>query len=337
MVMRSARRPRRRHSPDLGLIVCDHQGAVVHEQGVASVLGRLSVEHHRDLVAGLELVSGEIPELGEEGSAVVHAAGTEDAPFHLTSRPLMLPTRVAGRWATGTLLLMTAEAPLSVSAPEELLGALAHDLRTPVTTIFAGASLLQRTGDRLPAATRVSVVHDIRAEADRLRQLVDDMIMASEASLGVDASPEPVALPRLLEPILSNVEVPVHLDLPRELPPVMADPRHLGRALRDMVSFAIARTDEQTGLKIAARSGARAVRMVVSTSGHSATEEGERYFEPWAHRLDEPRPTSGPPSLFVARLLVDAMGGRTWATPEPGQGVGFGFSLPRASETDLMA
>ncbi|MBA3797177.1 MAG: HAMP domain-containing histidine kinase [Chloroflexi bacterium] len=337
MATRTARRHRGHPLPGLCLVVCDHHGSVVYEQGVASLLGRLTVEHHRDLVAALEVVNGDIPELGEEGSALVHARGATEVPLHLTCRPLRLPTRAGGRWATGTLMVLTVDAPLTVQAPEEMLGLLAHDLRTPVTTIYAGASLLQRAGDRLPAATRESVINDVRAEADRLRQLVDDMIMTSEASLGVDATPEPVALPRLLEPILSGVEMPVHLDLPSELPPVIADPRHLGRALRDVVSFAVARTDEQSGLNIAARSGSRAVRLVVSTSGHAATEEGERYFEPWAHRLDEPRPTGGPPSLFVARLLVDAMGGRTWATPEPGKGVGFGFSLPRATETDLMA
>ncbi len=319
------------------LVVFDHQGSVVHEQGVAPILGRLAVDHHRDLVAALEVVRGAIPGLGEEGSAVVHAPGQQEVPLHLSSHPLLLPTRTGGRWATGTVVVLTAAVPLSLRAPEELLGVLAHDLRTPVTTIYAGASLLQRAGDRLPAATRISVVNDIRAEADRLRQLVDDMIMASEASLGVDATPEPVALPHLLEPILSGVELPVHLDLPRELPPVIADPRHLGRALRDVISFAVARTDDQQGLSIAARSGPRAIRLVVSTSGHAATEDGERYFEPWAHRLDEPRLTSGPPSLFVARLLVDAMGGRSWATPEPGKGVCFGLSLPRASDAELMA
>ncbi len=336
MARSADQRHRAPSTPGACLVVCDQQGSVVHEQGVASLLGRLAVDHYRDLVAALEVIQGAIPGLGGEGSAVVQAPGQDGVPLHLGSHPVVLPTRTPGRWATGTLIVLTPDAP-RFTAPEELLGVLAHDLRTPVTTIFAGASLLQRAGDRLPAATRVSVVNDIRLEADRLRQLVDDMIMASEASLGVDATPEPVALPHLLEPILSAVDLPVHLDVPRELPPVIADPRHLGRALRDVVSFAMARTDEQDGLRISARSGARAVRLVVSTSGHAATEEGERYFEPWAHRLDEPRPTSGPPSLFVARLLVDAMGGRAWATPEPGKGVGFGFSLPRASDADLMA
>lgn len=337
--MATRNRGRHRPHPSSGacLVVFDHHGSVVHEQGVASLLGRLALDRHRDLVAALEVVQGAVPGLGEEGSAVVHASDQEQVPLHLSSRPLLLPTRTGGRLATGTLIVLTADPPSRLRAPEELLGVLAHDLRTPVTTIYAGASLLQRAGDRLPAATRVSVVNDIRAEADRLRQLVDDMIMASEASLGVDATPEPVALPHLLEPIISGVDLPVHLDLPRELPPVIADPRHLGRALRDVVSFAVARTDEHQGLSITARSGTRAIRLVVSTSGHAATEEGERYFEPWAHRLDEPRRTSGPPSLFVARLLVDAMGGRSWATPEPGKGVAFGFSLPRATDAELQA
>lgn len=336
MATHKDRRRRVHPSPGACVVVFDHQGGVVHEQGVPSFLGRLSVDHHRDVVGCLEVVRGDLPSLGEEGSAVVHALAMDDVPLRFTSLPLVLPTRTAGRLATGTLVILTAEAPLTNTAPEEMLGVLAHDLRTPVTTIYAGASLLQRAGDRLPAATRLSVVNDIRAEADRLRQLVDDMILASEASLGVDATPEPVALPHLLEPILSGVELPVHLDVSRELPPVIADPRHLRRVLYDIVSFAIARTDERAGLTVAARSGARAVRVVVSTSGPAATEDGERYFEPWAHRLEEPRATSGPPSLFVARLLVDAMGGRTWATPEPGKGVGFGFSLPRAMESDAM-
>ncbi len=336
MATRHDRRHRGHPSPGVGVVLFDHQGKVIHEQGLSTLLGRLSVDDYRDMVGSLEVIKGSVPELGEEGSAVVQAPATDVVPLRLTSRPFVLPTRTAGRLAAGTLVILAREAPLEISAPEEMLGVLAHDLRTPVTTIFAGASLLQRAGDRLPAATRLSVVNDIRAEADRLRQLVDDMVLASEASLGVDATPEPVALRQLLEPILSGVELPVHLHLPRELPPVIADPRHLGRALRDVVSFACARTDERSGLTIAARSGARAVRLVVSTSGAAATEDGERYFEPWAHRLEEARATSGPPSLFVARLLVDAMGGRTWATPEPGKGVGFGFSLPRAMESEAV-
>lgn len=66
----------------------------------------------------------------------------------------------------------------------EALAILAHELRTPVSTIVAAAAGLERGGDELPAEKQRALVDLVAAEATRLSRLVDDVLTAANLDAG---------------------------------------------------------------------------------------------------------------------------------------------------------
>jgi K+-sensing histidine kinase KdpD len=60
-----------------------------------------------------------------------------------------------------------------VSAPEDELRALVHDLRTPLTLVSGFSDLLIRRADDLPAPERDEYVRRIADAAHEMRELLD--------------------------------------------------------------------------------------------------------------------------------------------------------------------
>src|SRR5580765_4007253 len=58
---------------------------------------------------------------------------------------------------------------------QAFLDILSHELRTPVTTIYGGAQLLAKR--ELTSDRRLALAEDVKAEADRLYRLVEDLVI----------------------------------------------------------------------------------------------------------------------------------------------------------------
>jgi K+-sensing histidine kinase KdpD len=70
----------------------------------------------------------------------------------------------------------------SNSVKDEFLGLVSHELRTPVTTILGNARLLQDRRDQLAAEQRASMLADIAAEAERLHEIIENLLSLSRTS-----------------------------------------------------------------------------------------------------------------------------------------------------------
>ena len=82
---------------------------------------------------------------------------------------------------------------------EAFLAVLSHELRTPITTIYAGSSVLARRPALSPPATQ-TLAHDISAEAARLYDLVEDLLVLARLERRVlDPLDEPVLLQRSVD------------------------------------------------------------------------------------------------------------------------------------------
>lgn len=76
------------------------------------------------------------------------------------------------------------EAELDAEMADELLGAAAHDLRTPLTALKASAQLVARGFGRLDEATRARTLGVMLAQIDKLSARVDDLLDASRIRRG---------------------------------------------------------------------------------------------------------------------------------------------------------
>jgi signal transduction histidine kinase len=123
------------------------------------------------------------------------------------------------------------------------------------------------------------------------------------------------------------------LDLPLNLPLVVADPQRIGQVLRNLFNNALEFTPDGGRVTLTARLDGSWVFLEVSDSGPGiAVEQLPFVFERF-YRADpsRARATGGAGlGLAIVKQLVEAHGGRVWVKSTPGTGSWFGFALPVA-------
>lgn len=219
---------------------------------------------------------------------------------------------------------------------EAFVGVLSHELRTPITTIFAGTSVLARSPALSQPATR-TLARDISAEAARLYDLVEDFLVLARLERHVlDPIDEPVRIDRIIDSIVrmtrSRVGGPAIERRGDARPPsVHGDATYVEQACRNLVLAAsrasLTARANRIVVDVRTDSTADEVLVTILDRGPSlASEDLERAFElPDDGRVS--RLTGSGIGLFVARHLVESMGGRVWVQNRPGGGLETGFAL----------
>ena len=240
--------------------------------------------------------------------------------------------------ASGGLILVARDVTDARNARDvrdAFLGILSHELRTPVTTIYGGSEVLARRAATISEDEKRAVYEDIRAEADRLYRLVENLLVLSRVERqGLQIEAEPVLLQRLIPRVVEAEtsrwgDANFEMDLPAGLPPVAAEETYVEQVLRNLVANA-AKYGGSGPVVIAARNGGATVKVTISDTGPGFPDgERKQLFELFYRSPSLARTASGAGiGLFVCRQLIAAMDGRMWAANRDGGGAEFGFELP---------
>ena len=220
----------------------------------------------------------------------------------------------------------------------DLVGNVAHELRTPIATLEGYLEgLLDGVVESSP--TTWARLHD---EAGRLRRLVDDLQELSRAearqmSLVVrPVAPADVVRAAVdrLSPGFEEKGLTLLTTVPTDLPLVLADLDRAIQVLSNLVTNALRYTPAGGSVTVNVDTTGNAVAFHVWDTGVGfAPELQDRLFERF-YRVDRSRSRSFGGSgigLTIARALVEAMGGQIWAESAGlGEGSCFSFTLPRA-------
>ena len=179
------------------------------------------------------------------------------------------------------------------------------------------------------------MLDDIRAEADRLYRLVENLLVLSRVERqGLEIETEPVLLQRLIPRVIDAesgrwVSAQFVTELPSGLPPVSAEETYVEQILRNLLGNA-AKYGGNGPILVVARDKDSAVEVTVTDCGPGFPEqERNRLFELFYRSPALARTASGAGiGLFVCRQLVAAMRGRMWAANSKAGGAEFGFELP---------
>lgn len=220
--------------------------------------------------------------------------------------------------------------PRGLGSPQ-VLSALAHELRRPLTVIRAASTLLLDTETELDAGARARMTGLIDGGVESLADLIDDLSVSAELAAGTARSdPERLELAPLAGRAVagarrSDPDAEVEVSVPRRLL-VFADGDATVRALRHLVANAL-RYGAGKPVEVVAAAEAEAVRVAVLDRGPGVPAAAvERAFGRFV-RLDE---RGGPGlGLFVARGLARLMGGDVLLEPRPGGGAAATLVLPR--------
>jgi two-component system, OmpR family, sensor histidine kinase KdpD len=221
-------------------------------------------------------------------------------------------------------------------AREAFLAVLSHELRTPVTTIFGASALLARAED-----DETGLLGDIRDEADRLRRIVDDLLVLSRSERGaIQVEPEPMLLQRRVREIVEDIghrypQADLAFDAPRLLPPAQADPTALVQVVHNLVTNAIKYAGEDGRIDVTIAEEGEMATVSVADNGPGLGDDSERVFELFHRAAHTRKRASGTGiGLYVARELVRAMGGEVTGSNRPEGGALFRFTLPLAETAD---
>lgn len=218
-----------------------------------------------------------------------------------------------------------------------LLDALAHDLKTPLTSLKASVSALRAGAD--PQAPHAELLAIIEEETDRLNRLVSEVLQMARLDAGqIFLEPRPCAVDTLLYDALADVRRQmdgrsVEMKIAAHLPTVTADAGLLRTALGQLLDNAAKYSTPGKPIRIQAESGGDCLRIAVSNSGPGLTEAELSHVFERNYRGTQTRdavPGTGI-GLAIVRDIVAAHGGRIWAESSPEQGTTFTFTLPLAA------
>lgn len=210
-----------------------------------------------------------------------------------------------------------------------------HDLRAPLRHITAFAAILERIGLATREDSERSAVQAIKDAADRMNQLIDDLLRLSRAGRAeLHRAPVP----------LQDVVRQAQNDLAPEamgrklkwrihpLPTVQADPTLLRQVFVVLLSNALkfTRTREPAEIEIGAREEPERWVISVRDNGVGFDQKFVGRLFGIFQRLHSEREFEGTGSgLALVRKIISRHGGETWAESRLNEGATFYFSLPK--------
>jgi PAS domain S-box-containing protein len=222
------------------------------------------------------------------------------------------------------------------SAAEAFLAVMSHELRTPVTSIYGTAALLARDPYReeLP-----ELVRDMQDEAERLRRIIDDLLVLSGVDRGhIPLSPEPVLVLHAVREVVSDArrrfpDVVFEEQIQPGVPAVTADATALRQVLYNLVSNAAKYAGKDGPVTITATDHGPTVDVSILDEGPGLGPEPNGLFELFYRSpLTAQRASGTGIGLYVASQLSHAMGATITATNRPTGGASFCVRLPKAPE-----
>jgi two-component system sensor histidine kinase KdpD len=195
-----------------------------------------------------------------------------------------------------------------------LLSAVGHDLRTPLAGIKAAVSVLRSPGARFTPEQQGELLADIESAADRLGELVANLLDLSRLQTGaLVVHPQPVRADEAAAgAVLDAPPGRVTLDVPEDLPPLLADPVLLERVLANLVANALVHA-KGSPVEVLGRlgndgAGRVAVRLSVVDHGPGVPPQRRADMLVPFRRLDDSRTGGLGLGMAVVSGFCEAMG-----------------------------
>jgi signal transduction histidine kinase len=221
-------------------------------------------------------------------------------------------------------------------ARRQLVAAVSHDLRTPITSLRLLADGLG--DDIIPSGERRRYLDTMGVHLRALSALIDDLFELTRLETGdVRWSMQRVALPALVNETVDAMRaraaasgVVVRSEVVGDLAPVRADPERIQRVLFNLIQNAIRHTPPDGSVTVLAEPvGGRLEIEVADTGAGIASADRPRVFDAFFRGGDRAARTEEGAGLGLAisRAIVEAHGGRIWLEPSVA-GTSVRFTLP---------
>jgi two-component system sensor histidine kinase KdpD len=225
-----------------------------------------------------------------------------------------------------------------------LLRAVSHDLRTPLTSIYGSCSAIIENFDSISRERQLLLLKDMESDAQWLNRMVENLLSVTRVDADkVRLSKHSTVLEELIDALLVKFykhypNQKVQVTIPEEFVIIPMDPMLIEQVLMNLLENAVfhAQGMKNLWLKVVLKNN-KAV-FFVEDDGCGISEE--RMAHLFTGILDSEAPVDSARSnmgigLSVCRTIVKAHGGELKAENRPGGGALFCFSL-EMEETDYV-
>jgi signal transduction histidine kinase len=217
-----------------------------------------------------------------------------------------------------------------------------HELRTPLTILSGQLEVLAM--DEHPAAEEVRHVERVaRAEIDRMKRLVEDLLVLAHADDAGFVRAAPIDLAELLQEVIVGMRPTADRRWELGHTPLLvvdADPDRITQALRNLLRNAVVHTEPGGLIRLGAEEHGDRVELIVDDDGPGVPEaDRRRIFDRFA-RLDAARGRDGGGAglgLAIVRAIAEAHGGDVKVQRSPEGGARFVLGIPREGAFDSPA
>ena len=220
-----------------------------------------------------------------------------------------------------------------------LLRAISHDLRTPLTSIYGSSSTLISKYNALPKEQQLKLLGEIQEDSEWLIRMVENLLSVTRID---DAKVEVVKTPTVLDELIDSVLMKfskkhpnqkVITRIPDDFVDIPVDSILIEQVLLNLLENAVFHAKGMTELILSVSLVGDKAVFEVSDNGCGIPEEAlDRIFagsyEKSAAPVDGTRSNMGI-GLSVCAAIVKAHGGKISAENRPGGGAVFRFSLER--------
>jgi signal transduction histidine kinase len=266
-------------------------------------------------------------ENGEYRSFLSRAMPVRDADGTITQW-FGTNTDVTDAWAA------RVEAERATKSRDEIMAVLAHDLRNPMQAILGAAAMLTVTVEEEKRRRQVAIIQRATQGMERLVTDLLDMARIDSGAFSIETKPVDVAA--LIRQVIDLCEsqaaarnVALRAEFSDAPPGIEADPGRLFQLLSNLLGNALKFSPPNTAVVVRASASSRGVEVSVADSGIGIPAENlPRIFDRFWQGGGQSRAGVGL-GLAICKGIVDAHGGRIWATSEVGRGTTFIFEIPQ--------
>jgi two-component system sensor histidine kinase KdpD len=216
-----------------------------------------------------------------------------------------------------------------------LMGAVSHDLRTPLAAVKTAVSSLRQTDAHLSVEDRAELLELIEQQSDRLARLVTNLLDMTRIEAGaLEIRPTAMPLDELVDESLGNLggivgRDRVRMQAPSDLPMLHIDHVLMSQVLANLLDNAERVSPAHSAICVTARiapANDDRIEIAVSDQGPGIPmSERERVFEMFSQNGRGGRAGLG---LAIAKAFVEAQGGAIWIDPNVDLGARIVFTVP---------
>lgn len=220
-----------------------------------------------------------------------------------------------------------------------LLRAISHDLRTPLTAISGNAGILMENASVLDAAKRRQLYTSIYDDSMWLANLVENLLSVSRIENGtIRLKMEPELLEEVFQEALTHLdrkakEHTITVELPDDMLMAKMDARLIVQVVINIVNNAIKYTPPGSHVQVSARKRGESVEVRIADGGPGISDEAKAKLFDMFYTANNARGDGRRGlglGLSLCRSIVQAHGGSITVEDNYPKGAIFSFTLPLA-------